>query len=190
MPQNIFETHAEDYDRWFDDHSDEYRAELSRIRKVLPPRDSRAIEVGVGSGRFAGPLGIRLGIEPSRALCRMAQQRGIDVIRGKAEALPIRDGSCPTVLFVTVICFLDDPAGALREIHRILPQGGCLITAFIEREGLIHRTYLHRAGKGRFLSRARFHSQGDVRAFLSETGFEVKQVDARAGFCVLVAQKT
>lgn len=188
MSPDVFEEYAADYDRWFDEHRDEYLAELSRIREVFPPPDSRSIEVGVGSGRFAASLGIDLGVDPSLALCRMAHRRGIDVIRGRAGALPIRDGSCTSVLFVTVICFLDDPAMALREIHRILPQGGCLVTAFIERDGIIHRKYLHRDGKGRFLSRARFHSQEEVRAFLSETGFEVKQVDPRAGFCVIAAQ--
>ena len=77
MSRDVFEEYAEDYDRWFDEHHDEYLAELSRIMKVLPAPDSRSVEVGVGSGRFAAPLGIGLGIEPSRALGRMARQRGI-----------------------------------------------------------------------------------------------------------------
>ncbi len=189
MLQDVFEEFADDYDRWFDVHYDEYLAELTRIRQVLPPPDSRSIEVGVGSGRFAAPLGIRIGVEPSHALCQMAYQSGIEVIRGRVEALPIKDGSCSSVLFVTVICFLDDPKVAFREIHRILSQGGCLITAFIEREGMIHRKYLQKGGKGRFLSRAKFYSQEEVRAFLNETGFDVKKADTRAGFCVLTTQK-
>ncbi len=189
MSDDIFERYADDYDSWFDEHQEEYLAELSRIRQVLPPPDSRSIEVGVGSGRFAAPLGIRIGVEPSRALCRMADRRGIGVIRGRVEALPIRTESCSSVLFVTVICFLDDPGAAFREIHRILSQEGFLVTAFIERDGPIHRKYLLDGGKGRFLSRARFYSQEDVCAFLSETGFDVKKGDARAGFCVIAAQK-
>ena len=91
MLKDVFEEYAEDYDRWFDEHRDEYLGELARIHKVFPPPDTRSIEVGVGSGRFAAPLGITLGIEPSRALCRMARQRGIEVIRGNAETLPIRN---------------------------------------------------------------------------------------------------
>jgi len=189
VPQDVFEEFADDYDRWFDVHYDEYLAELTRIRQVLPPPDSRSIEVGVGSGRFAAPLGIRIGVEPSRALCRMAYRRGIEVIRGRAEALPIKDGFCSSVLFVTVICFLDDPKVVFGEIYRILSRGGCLISAFIEREGIIHRKYLQKGGKGRFLSCARFYSMEEVRAFLNEAGFDVKKVDTRTGFCVLAAQK-
>lgn len=189
MPEDIFEEYAEDYDRWFDEHRDEYRNELARIRKVLPPPDNRSIEVGVGSGRFAAPLGITLGIEPSRALCRMARQRGIEIIRGNAETLPIRDKSCSSVLFVTVICFLEDPFPAFRELQRILVPGGFLVVAFIERGGDIHRKYLQEGGKGRFLSRAKFYSSDEVQALLIGTGFRVREVDSRVGFCVLAAQK-
>lgn len=189
MSQDVFEENAEDYDRWFDEHPAEYLAELAKIRQVLPAPDSRAIDVGGGSGRFAAPLGVRIGVEPSRALCRMARQRGIEVIRGRAEALPIRGESCSSVLFVTVICFLDDPVAVLRELYRILFPGGLLIVAFIEREGMIHQRYLQAGGKGRFLSRARFYSQEEVCEFLYETGFAVKRVDPRAGFCIVAAKK-
>lgn len=190
MTQQVFEEYADDYDRWFNEHHDEYLAELSRIRQVLPPHNSRCIEVGVGSGRFAAPLGFRLGIEPSQALCQMAYQRGIEVIRGIVEALPIRDGSYSFVLFITVICFLDDPKVAFREIHRILSQGGYLLTAFIEREGMIHQKYIQKGGKGRFLSHARYYSEEEVRKFLEDNGLGVIKVDSRAGFCIIISQKT
>ncbi|MCE5338891.1 MAG: hypothetical protein LLF90_09435 [Methanomicrobiaceae archaeon] len=103
LPGDIFEQFAEEYDRWFDEHNAGYRAELARVRRLLPRPDSRAVEVGVGSGRFAALLGIRLGIEPSRALGRMARERGIEVIQGRAESIPLRDGACSSVLLVTVI---------------------------------------------------------------------------------------
>lgn len=189
VSQDVFEKYADDYDRWFGEHQEAYLAELARIRQVLPAPDSRAIEIGVGSGRFAAPLGIRIGVDPSRNLCRIARQREIEVIQGRAEALPIRDESCSSVLFVTVICFLDDPIAALRELYRILLPWGLIIVAFIERNGMIHQRYLQEGRKGRFLSRARFYSQEEVLAFLNETGFDVKKVDPRAGFCVIAAQK-
>jgi len=189
VAQDVFEKYADDYDQWFDEHPEEYLAELARIRQVLPAPDSRAIEVGVGSGRFAVPLGVWIGVEPSRALCRMAHQRGIEVIRGRAEALPIRDESCSSVLFVTVICFLDDPIAALRELYRILLPEGLLIVAFIEREGKIHQRYIREGGKRRFLSHARFYSQEEVRSLLEDTGFAMKKIDSRVGFCVIAAHK-
>lgn len=189
MPQDVFEEYAEDYDRWFDEHRDEYHAELARVRRLLPHPDDRAIEVGAGSGRFAAPLGIVLGVEPSRALCRMARQRGIEVICGRVEDLPLRDGYCSSVLMVTVICFLDDPEAAFREIYRVLVRHGTLVLGFIERDGQVARKYLHEPGKHRFLSRARFYSPDEVLAFLNRTGFRVAEVDCQVGFCVIAAQK-
>jgi len=88
--QDVFEEYAKEYDRWFDEYPDEYHAELARIQRVLTAPDSRSIEVGVGSGRFAGPLGVTLGVEPSRALGQMARQRGIEVIRGRSRLSPLR----------------------------------------------------------------------------------------------------
>ena len=145
--------------------------------------------MGVGSGRFAAPLGIPIGIEPSRALARMARRRGVDVVRGRAEALPLRSGSCSSALLVTVICFLEDPAAALRELHRVLVPRGTLVIAFIEREGPIARKYLREGGKRRFLSHARFYSGGEVAALLAGAGFRADSVDSRAGFCVIAARK-
>jgi SAM-dependent methyltransferase len=189
MPQDVFEEYAEDYDRWFDEHHDVYLTELARIRKILPPPDSRSIEMGVGSGRFAAPLGIPLGLEPSRALARMARQRGVEVIQGRVENLPMKNGVCSSVLLVTVICFLHDPIPAFQELHRILIPRGDLIVAFIEREGQIHQKYLQDKEKGRFLSLARFYSSEEVRGFLRETGFQAVRIDSRAGFCIIAAQK-
>ena len=189
MSEDVFEHYAEEYDHWYEEHRGEYHAELDRIRRLLPQPDSRAIEVGVGSGRFARPLGITLGLEPSRALGRMARRRGIEIIRGRAESIPIRDESCSSVLLVTVICFLDDPVLAFREIHRILVPQGTLIIGFIEREGQIALKYLREGGKRRFLSRARFYSTGEVQALLKGTGLRVARVDSRAGFCVIAALK-
>ena len=189
MAHEVFDEHADDYDRWFDEHRDEYLAELSRIRHVLPAPDSRTLEVGVGSGRFAAPLGIRIGIEPSRALCRPARTRGIDIVQGVAESLPFRNESFSSVLLVTVICYLDDPGAAFAELHRVLIPGGTLVVAFIERGGAIHRNYFVEETKGRFLSRARFYSNKEVGTFLTAAGFTVITIDTRVGFCIIVSRK-
>lgn len=189
MPESIFEQYALDYDRWFDDHPDEYRLELARVRALFPPATPFSLDVGAGSGRFAAPLGIPLGIEPSRALCRMAQARGIAIVRAAGEAVPFRDASIPSALMVTVICFLEEPSRVLAEIHRILVPGGTLVLAFLERGGPVHRKYLHDSGKGRFLSRARFYSGEEVQVLLRNVGFSVTAMDSRAGFCVIAAQK-
>ena len=80
----VFEEHAGDYDAWFDEHNSVYQAQLRILRETVPDFQ-RGLEVGVGSGRFAAPLGIKFGIDPSQKLTVMAKHRGVEVNRGVAE---------------------------------------------------------------------------------------------------------
>ncbi len=187
--EDPFEQFAGEYDRWFVEHPAGYHAELARIRRFFPHPEPAAVEVGVGSGRFAAPLGIPIGIEPSRALGLMARRRGVAVIRGRGEAIPIRDGVCSSVLLVTVICFLADPVPVFWELHRVLAPQGRLIIGFLERDGAVARKYRHAPGKERFLAHARFYLLDEVEDLLEQTGFSVTGVDSRAGFVVLAAEK-
>ena len=190
VPEDVFERYAEDYDRWFEEHPAEYHSELARVRALFPQvTPPFSLDVGVGSGRFAAPLGIELGVDPSLALCRIARQRGVEVVRAAGGAIPFRDASIPLVLMVTVICFLENPSQVLAEIRRILAPGGVLVLAFIERGGPIHQKYLYEGGKGRFLSRARFYARDEVLSLLENNGFWVSAVDPRAGFCVIAARE-
>ena len=52
-----FEAHQERYDSWFERHAAAYYSELLAVRALLP-WEGRGLEVGVGTGRFAAPLGV------------------------------------------------------------------------------------------------------------------------------------
>jgi SAM-dependent methyltransferase len=187
--RRVFDEHAGEYDRWFDEHEEVYQAQVRMLRGAIPYH-GRGLEVGVGSGRFAMPLGIRYGIDPSRGLVRMAQQWGIEVVLGEGEHLPYRAGSFDDVLMMTVICFLEDVMAVFREAHRVLRPGGMLVAGFIEEGGEIQRIYRHEATKGRFLRFATFRTVGDVDRFFRDAGFVQVSVPERArGFCVMNGRK-
>lgn len=185
MPLTVFEEYADDYDQWFVDNRDVYLDELKRVRQAIGDIPSPALEIGVGSGRFAKPLGIRYGIDPSRALGLMAKDRGIEVIRAVGEAVPIRPGIIRMVVMITVLCFLKKPEEAFREVHRILMHDGKLLVACIEKRDIIAERYLARPDKGRFLSHARFYEHDEVIRMISGTGFDITSIDCRLGFCIL-----
>ena len=189
MPQEVFERHADAYDDWFGVHRKVYRAECVRIREILPAPDARTVEVGVGSGRFAVPLGIPIGIEPSVAIGRIARRRGIEVIQGVGESLPLKDGSCSAVLMVTVICFFDNTARAFAEAYRVLVPGGVLVAGFLEREGKVIQAYLRGETDHRFLSQGRFYTSEEVQALLCDAGFGIRSAETENDFCVIVAEK-
>lgn len=101
-----FNQYPEEYDGWYDAHPRAFEAELAAIRQLLPEAGV-GLEVGVGSGRFAAALNIRFSVEPSRAMRSIAQQRGLEVTYGVAEALPFPDQQFDYVLFIATACFLD-----------------------------------------------------------------------------------
>lgn len=189
MSLTVFEKYADEYDQWFTDHRDVYLDELKRIRQVIGDIPAPALEIGVGSGRFADPLGIRYGIEPSRALGLMAKDRGIEVIRAVGEAVPVQSSICRMVVMITVLCFLEKPEDTFREVHRVLMHEGKLLVACIEKGGIIAERYLARPDKGRFLSHARFYEHEEVIRMITGTGFELASVDCRLGFCILTFHK-
>jgi len=171
MPKTApFEQHTEQYEEWFEFHPNAWRAELAAVRELLP-RQGRRLEVGVGSGRFAEPLGIELGVEPSSAMAEVARERGITVIDACGERLPFDDETLDVVLMVTTICFLDDVDTTLSEIHRVLTKGGCVVIGFVDRESELGQAYERHKAENVFYQDARFFSSRQVAAHLERASF-------------------
>ena len=77
MPRiSPFERHTEQYDEWFDKNRWVYEAELRAV-KAMMPAGGRGLEIGIGTGRFADPLGIKGGVEPSKRMREFARKRGM-----------------------------------------------------------------------------------------------------------------
>jgi ubiquinone/menaquinone biosynthesis C-methylase UbiE len=129
---NVFDENAAEYDRWYAENDRAYQAELQAIRHFMPA-SGRSLEIGVGTGRFAAPLGIDAGIDPAENMLKIAERRGIDVRKGAGEALPYKDASFDVVLMATADPFLDDLGAVLREAARVLHDDGRLIVAMIDR---------------------------------------------------------
>lgn len=166
----VFDEHTQRYETWFERNSAAYESELEAVRIFLPPK-CRGMEIGVGSGRFAAPLGIRDGVEPSTHMLEIARGRGVRAIRGKGEALPYRSGTFDCALLVTTICFVADPVRCCREIHRVLVPGGLLIIGLVDRESFLGRRYEAMKGQNVFYRSARFFSVDEVVKMLEKAGF-------------------
>ena len=172
-----FELYSSAYEDWFVKNENIYKLELQTLKLLIPP-NSYGVEIGIGSGRFALPLGIKIGVEPSPAMSEIARGRGIEVVKGVAEDLPFKAGTFDFALLVTTICFVDDIEKTFSEVHRVLKETGCIIVGFVDENSEMGRKYLARKNKSKFYKDANFFSSEDVLNYLTKAGFknfEIKQ---------------
>lgn len=170
-----FERHASEYEAWFEKNRFVYESELRAVKEQLPSK-GEGIEVGVGSGRFAAPSGIRLGVDPSAKMREIARTKGITAIEGAAEKLPFDDCRFGFVLMVTTICFLDDIGVSFKEAYRVLELGGYLIIGFIDKNSPVGRSYQRHKNESRFYRPAAFYSVDEVKSYLKKAGFTISGI--------------
>jgi len=125
MAVNPFDCLASGYDAWYDRNPEAFRAELDLARPWALGKPG--LEVGVGTGRFAGELGLGFGIDLALPGLRLARARGVRVALADAASLPFRDGAFELVAFFFTLEFLPDPVAALSEARRVLGSGGRLL---------------------------------------------------------------
>lgn len=165
-----FEKHTQRYENWFERYDSAYQSELAALERLVPAT-GRGIEIGVGSGRFGSPLGIEIGIDPSRAMLERSRERGIDVVEGVAESLPFQNGTFDTALIVTAICFVDDIPQTLAEADRILAESGSLVMGYIDKESPVGQIYQEKKAENPFYKDATFVSTAELIEALEAAGF-------------------
>jgi len=148
-----FEEYTIRYEDWFEKNKFVYRSELQAIRIQLPEK-GEGVEIGVGTGRFAEPLGIKHGVEPSAKMREIAKTSRFDYL-----------------LMVTTICFLDDILGSLKEAYRVIRPGGCIIIGFVDRNSPLGKQYLRNKNESVFYKIATFYSSDEITSFLERAGF-------------------
>jgi ubiquinone/menaquinone biosynthesis C-methylase UbiE len=117
---------------------------FTRMReKIVPKACGVVVEIGFGSGLnlpYYDPARVSrlIGIDPDPAMLNIARRRAtgarleIELVEGRAEAVPLPDASADTAVVTYALCTIPDPGAALREIRRVLRPGGRLL--FIEHE--------------------------------------------------------
>lgn len=167
----VFDRYYKDYEDWFIKNRNIFLSELKVIKSFIND-NLKGIEIGVGSGIFASPLGIKYGIEPSEKMGEIAKKRGINVIRAFAEDIPLDDESFDFVLMVTTICFVDDPIKSLREAYRIIRKGGFILVGFVPLDSYLGNLYNSKKENSKFYKDANFYKISEVRNFLEVAGFK------------------
>ena len=166
-----FEEYSFKYEQWFIKNKYAYKSELLAITEQLP-KSKFGVDIGVGSGRFAAPLGIKIGVEPSNKMRMLSKKKMINLIDSIAENLPFKSSIFDFVLMVTTICFVDDVEISFKEVFRILKQDGIFILGFIDRNSEIGKSYERHKKLSVFYNIADFYSVEMVVSFLKKAKFK------------------
>jgi demethylmenaquinone methyltransferase/2-methoxy-6-polyprenyl-1,4-benzoquinol methylase len=121
------------------------------LRRIGVGPGSRVLDIACGTGqvsaaalRLVGPAGLVVGVDPSEGMRRVAEsRRGIRVLEGTADRLPVGDASFDVVVMGYAMRHAADLMGAFREMRRVLRPGGTVaILEITPPEGAAARSVL------------------------------------------------
>lgn len=134
--RRIFDDTAPDYDRiervlafgsgpWY------RRKALQRAGLAA---GAQVLDVGIGTGLVArealkliGPGGQLVGVDPSPGMMGEVALPGVELVSGRAEALPRPDASADFLSMGYALRHISDVGAAFDEFHRVLRPGGRLV---------------------------------------------------------------
>ncbi len=175
MKYNPFDIYTTEYEEWFKENSVLFESELLALKQVVP-ENKKGLEVGIGSGIFAAPLNIEFGIDPSENMLKLARKRDLRVERGCAEQLPYSDNSFDFTVFITSICFIENPLKAFQEAYRVTKQQGYIIVAFIDKESTLGQKLMLKKKNDKFYKFAHFYTVKEIIDLLTVNKFEVHEI--------------
>ncbi len=164
-------------------HWPNFRVILAELR--LTPADY-LIEVGCGGGALlkeALKSGCRAaGVDHSPDMVRLATEENRDAItkgrltvqQASADRLPFQNGTFTCAIMTGVFGFLPDPVAALRELRRVLADGGRLIMM-----GSDPQWRGTPAAPEPIASRLRFYDDAEFHDLAVAAGFTVVRVERR-----------
>jgi len=156
---------------------------LSRLLHFLRPVSEHwHLDVGCGTANYTIAMreaGVRIaGIDLSSAMLSRAHAKcpPLPLHRGRAEALPFKAGAFAGAICTFVHHHMDDPAGAFREVRRVLAPGSRFVILNGTLEQLQHywvTEYFPKATQKAAAPYARFETDNWLRA----AGFTIEQTE-------------
>ena len=165
------------------------RPNMRQREKLVPLASGRVLEVGMGSGLNLSFYDARRvtkvwGLEPSPEMSTMASAAveaaafDVEFVSAGGEQIPLDSESFDTVLMTFTLCTIPDAERALREIARVLKQGGQLLfcehgaapdTGVRRWQNRINPLWRRLAGG--------CHLNRDIPGLIRRGGFEITRMD-------------
>jgi demethylmenaquinone methyltransferase / 2-methoxy-6-polyprenyl-1,4-benzoquinol methylase len=142
--RELFAGIAGDYDRWaqllsFGQDARWHDAMVERLAPALPDRTGRAVDVATGTAAVAIAIARRYGCRVTavdqspemlargrRRVAEAGLERRVELVEGRAEELPVEDGSADALTHTYLLRYVDDPAATVARLARALRPGGIM----------------------------------------------------------------
>jgi SAM-dependent methyltransferase len=151
--------------------------------RIVPPR--RFLDVGCATGMLLAHLRDRDWDVQGVEVCRESAQhgireRGLDIRIGTLEEARLADASLAVIHFSHLIEHVPDPLGLLREVSRILSDGGYVIVTTPNVDGFQARLF-GRRWRSAIADHLVLFSKRTLRAILVQSGFRVLRLSTWGG---------
>jgi ubiquinone/menaquinone biosynthesis C-methylase UbiE len=192
--KKVWDKTAHRYDRQTARYIDNaYRRTIEKAKEAIS-KDDVVLDIGCGTGIIT--LGIAqcaeriIAYDISENMIHIARDKakrqateGVEFHVGDGYDLPHEDSSFNVVLLCNVLHFLKEPSAQLKEAHRLLGEGGTLITTtdcyaeparFPVSLWLWMQTVMHRVG---FIPYTTNFRKGELLSLIEASSFEIIEED-------------
>lgn len=154
---------------------------MDKLVKLVPLKSvSRALDLGGGTGRFAGLLQKTyrcpvVVIDPAEEMLEQGRNRGIEGIVwlcGTAESIALDARSVDLVWMSNVFHHLENPPKAFQEVNRILNTNGYLAIRNGTRETDVEIEWINFFPEAKKIDKGRIPSRADVINTVCRQGFD------------------
>lgn len=146
---------------------------LDKYIKRNAQSSRRILDVGCGTGTMLGYLaryGQAQGIDADEEAVRFCRERGVaNVQLVTTPTLPFEDGAFDLITILDVLEHIDDDAGTLRELYRLLRPGGALLVSVPAYRFLW-------GAQDEISNHKRRYTASQLRGRLSGAGFQVRRL--------------
>ncbi len=152
---------------------------------LLADVEGEVLEIGAGTGanlRHYAAADRVVALEPDPGMAKQLPAKlaeasvPVEVVDGRAEALPFPDATFDAVVSTFVLCSVDDPPRVLAEIGRVLrPNGRFVVIEHVRGSGRRARWQDRLTGIHRKLA-GNCHLNRDTRAAITAAGFDTTSI--------------
>jgi ubiquinone/menaquinone biosynthesis C-methylase UbiE len=192
QPQ-LFDEWPETYDQWFTTPIGalvkKYESDLV-LDLLKPDRGEKILDAGCGTGVLtldilsagADVIGLDLSLPMLKRAGEKLKGYCFEMVLGNLASLPFSEGCFDKTVSVTALEFVEDGAGAVRELSRVTRKGGSIVVATLNRLSPWASRRKKEAEKGHTLfGQAIFRSPDELRSLAPTEGLTKTAIHFQKG---------